>query len=187
MAKGVCHKHLFPTMKKIFTFILLSMIAFNTIHAEITWDLSDDGTLTISGTDMPEYPYFQTPWDSQRDYIKKVVINNGVTNIGKCAFYECLSITSVTIPNSVTSIGGAAFADCSGLTTITCEATTPPNCLAECFYNVKKNIPVYVPSKSVNSYKKADVWKYFYNLQAIDYTVTLDNNKGIGGSEQVTV
>ena len=31
------------------------MIAFNAIHAEITWTLSDDGTLTISGTDMPDY------------------------------------------------------------------------------------------------------------------------------------
>ena len=34
-------------MKKIFTLILLSMITFNAIHAEITWNLSDDGTLTI--------------------------------------------------------------------------------------------------------------------------------------------
>ena len=42
-------------MKKIFILISICMIAFNTIHAEITWTLSDDGTLTISGTDMPDY------------------------------------------------------------------------------------------------------------------------------------
>ena len=45
---------LYLIMKKFFTLILLSMIAFNAIHAEITWTLSDDGTLIISGTDMPD-------------------------------------------------------------------------------------------------------------------------------------
>ena len=33
------------------------MIAFNAIHAEITWKLSDDGTLTISGKDMSDYEH----------------------------------------------------------------------------------------------------------------------------------
>ena len=67
MALGVCHEHLFPTMKKIFTLILLSMITFNAIHAEITWNLSDDGTLTISGTDMPYFDNF-SPWYTQRTW-----------------------------------------------------------------------------------------------------------------------
>jgi hypothetical protein len=100
-------------MKKHILFILLSAFSLNSIHAEITWDLSDDGTLTISGTDMPNYdsPNYG-PWDSQRDKIKKVVIEYGVTNIGSCAFSGCTKITSVTIPNSVTNIGEYAFSLC---------------------------------------------------------------------------
>ena len=96
------------------------MIAFNAIHAEITWTLSG-GTLTISGTDMPDYKYFDNlaPWYSQCDKIKKLVIEKGVTNIGNYAFYNCTSLTSVTIPNSVTTIGGNAFYKCSRLTSVT--------------------------------------------------------------------
>ena len=105
------------------------MIAFNAIHAEITWTLSDDGTLTISGTDMPDYQgyydydldgyYSYAPWTSQREEIKKIVIEDGVTSIGVGAFASCSCLTSITIPNSVTSIGDAAFMVCSGLTSIT--------------------------------------------------------------------
>ena len=107
-------------MKKLLTLIFLSIISFNRIHAEITWTLSDDGTLTISGTDMPDYsdPDY-APWYSQRNGIKKLIIENGVTSIGDFAFYECRNLTSVTIANSVTSIGRSAFSHCCSLTSIT--------------------------------------------------------------------
>lgn len=112
-------------MKKLFTLILLSMITFNVIQAEITWTLSNDGTLTISGTDMPDYIYdnynecYTIPWYSQRNKIKKVIIKSGVTNIGQMAFLDCSILTSITIPNSVTSIGSQAFKNCKSLESIT--------------------------------------------------------------------
>ena len=98
-------------MKKVLL-ILLAVFSFNAVNAEITWSLSDDGTLTISGTDMPYYYYSSAPWNSQRDKIKKIIIENGVTNIGAGAFEECKNLTSVTIPNSVTSINYDAFDGC---------------------------------------------------------------------------
>ena len=45
-----------------------------------------------------------------------------VTSIGKSAFYDCESLTSITIPGSVTSIGDKAFSGCSNLTSITLPA-----------------------------------------------------------------
>ena len=51
--------------------------------------------------------------------ISDLVIPEGVTNIGSCAFYGYDGITSVTIPNSVTSIGDDAFFHCTGLTSVT--------------------------------------------------------------------
>ena len=46
-----------------------------------------------------------------------------VTSIGKYAFYNCTSLTSVTIPDSVTIIESAAFYGCSGLTSVTIPAS----------------------------------------------------------------
>ena len=42
-----------------------------------------------------------------------------VTSIGKCAFMNCSSLTSVAIPNSVRAIGDWAFEGCSSLTSVT--------------------------------------------------------------------
>ncbi len=46
-----------------------------------------------------------------KEYKGKVVIEDGVTNIGINAFRNCSHITSVSIPSSVTSIGNYAFAE----------------------------------------------------------------------------
>ena len=117
-------------MKKKLLLILLCMISFNAIHADITWTLSEDGILTISGTGkMDDYngsyneeddEYFcNTPWFNQRDKIKNIVIENGVTSIGNYAFYSCSNLTSVTISNSITNIGHSAFEYCSSLAHVT--------------------------------------------------------------------
>ena len=99
--------------------------------------------------------------------LTSVTIPNSVTSIEKRAFSGCSGLTSVTIPNSVTSIEEYAFSGCSGLTSVTCEATIPPTCGSDCFYNVNIPIPVYVPANSVDAYKKADGWKDFTNIQEI--------------------
>jgi len=67
-------------------------------------------TLTISGTGaMADYD-FDEPWENLE--IQSVIINDGITRIGKCAFCDAAGLTSVTIPNSVESIGNWAFYLC---------------------------------------------------------------------------
>ena len=68
---------------------------------------------------MPNYSAGGAPWYNDRKKIKRVVIKDGVTNIGNHAFYYCTALTSVKIPNSVTSIGDRTFYECSSLTSIT--------------------------------------------------------------------
>lgn len=97
--------------------------------------------------------------------LTSVTIPNSVESIGNGVFNNCTGLTSVTIPSSVKSIGDRAFAGCTGLTSMTVEAKTPPSVGDECFLNVDKTIPVYVPSSKIaKAYRAADGWKDFINL-----------------------
>ena len=49
---------------------------------------------------------------------KRYNILNSVTGIGRYAFSDCSSLTSITIPDGVTSIGWNAFYGCNSLTSI---------------------------------------------------------------------
>ena len=86
----------------------------------VNYELYDDYTLRIFGKGaMYNYEYYygypNAPWGAWASKIKSVVIEDGVTRIGSCAFQDCSSLTDVNIPNSVTSIGSSAFYDCSSL------------------------------------------------------------------------
>ena len=100
------------------------IIASGTCGAEgdnLTWTLSCDSVLTVSGTGaMADYSINNpAPWYSYVLSVKTVVVNEGVTGIGQCAFMDCSGLTSVAISNSVTSIGGGAFARCANLSSVT--------------------------------------------------------------------
>ena len=70
-----------------------------------TWNLDEYGVLTISGTgDMYNFAsqiYYEAPWNEFRSSIKKVVIEEGITNIGQNAFQNCYSATDLYIASSV--------------------------------------------------------------------------------------
>ncbi len=91
--------------------------ASGTCGENLTWTLDDTGTLTISGTGEMEDNYY-SPWDNQKESIKRVVIESGVTRIADSAFHGCTGLMSVEIPSSVTSIGAGTFSGCAGLTNI---------------------------------------------------------------------
>ena len=110
----------------------------------VTWTLTADGTLTISGTGaMTDYTYdSRSPWYSCRTYIKRVVMQQGVTSIGDHAFWDCSGLTSVTIPDGVTSIGGGAFWDCAALTSVTIPGSVT-NVGQDAFYNCSSLTDIY--------------------------------------------
>ena len=98
-----------------------TIVASGTCGDNLTWKLDDEGTLTISGKGaMTEWVNSDSaPWKTYSNTINKVVIQPGVTCIGRNAFSECKNLRSITIPEGVTRIGLAAFFGCSSLTSIT--------------------------------------------------------------------
>ena len=90
-----------------------------TCGPDLTWHLTDNGVLTISGNGkMNDYLYHnRAPWGENN--IKQIIIADGITTIGGGAFRDCSALTSVTIPNSVTEIGHSAFQGCRALTSVT--------------------------------------------------------------------
>ena len=121
-------------------------IPAGTCGTGVSWVLVDH-TLTISGAGaMADYGSENAPWSSYSSRITSVVIESGVTSIGKYAFkgysvlssvsipsgvtsigfqafFNCPALTSVSIPTSVISIGTRVFEGCSGLTTITVDVS----------------------------------------------------------------
>ncbi len=90
---------------------------------------------------------YNRPWIHDSQKIKKVIIENGVTNIGAYAFYGTHNLVSVTIPKTVTKIGAYAFYDCPSLTNV--------------------SIPNSV--KSIGQYA-------FYGCSALESSITIPNS-----------
>lgn len=99
----------------------------------ITYTLTPNGEntykMTVSGSGGMEdfnlqmnYPAPSTvtsPYYSYRQNITEVVIESGITHIGKYAFWSFRSLTSVSIPTTVKTIGSSSFPGCYSLASVT--------------------------------------------------------------------
>lgn len=106
----------------------------NCLHWEVSTGVLSGKTLTISGTGvMPDFNFPEgnlAPWWNYEALgmltsfgnfklegeLKKVVIKDGVTNVGSYALFCLPAATQITLPDSVTRIGRYGIAMCSKLT-----------------------------------------------------------------------
>ncbi len=168
-------------LRKIFLTALLCTIFLlqNICAAEIVksgncgdgvkWMLEDNGTLTISGrgkmTDYliedksnAQYGWFYIPpWQDVIENVKKIIVQDGVTNVGSHAFANCQNLREVVLSNSVNYIGSQAFIGCTNLESVTFPASAKlgDNVFKDC--NKLKNLnsvdaagKVLVASKNIN-------------------------------------
>ncbi len=139
-------------MKRITSFILAlalivtTLLCFNISFAnaatsgqwgdDVTWSYdASTTTLTFTGTgaikDCGEIALGslknKAPWLDYKPDITKIVINEGITEIGEYNFYNCTALQSVKLPSTLKVIGGSgltnadnrgAFRECTALENI---------------------------------------------------------------------
>lgn len=111
-------------MKRTYLLILLATFSLSLFSAtsgkcgkNLKWYYDKKSqTLSIVGSgEMKDFGYNYDkslplpPWKDYKEDIKTLVLQEGLTKIGKRAFYQCHNITFVRIPNTVKYIGEGAF------------------------------------------------------------------------------
>lgn len=95
------------------------VVASGSCGTSATWTLTADGTLTISGSgDMDSYNAVRAPWISYANQIKALVIEEGITSIGKYTFEYLTKLETAMLPETVNLIDCGAFRGCSSLKSI---------------------------------------------------------------------
>ena len=85
----------------------------------ITYTLSTDGVLTISGKgEMANYFATASPWDNEKSKITSVIIEGEITNIGSGAFAHTENLTDIKILSNIKSIDNYAFKNCFKLSSV---------------------------------------------------------------------
>ena len=85
-----------------------------------TWIFdTETRTLTISGEGRAtKVSDAYAPWDSYKPYIKKIVIEEGITYINYWAFHNCSALEEILLPDSLLTIGHETFEGCYNLKSI---------------------------------------------------------------------
>ena len=130
--------------KKIFALAFLAVFSsFYTMVWGTTWKtggvkiVSNGDSLTISAIDpegegtrgvMPDFDDFDGSGSNKRPSawsygIYKIVVNEGVTTIGRYAFQKITNISTVKLPESLTTIKANAFKGCTGVSSIYYKGT----------------------------------------------------------------
>ena len=132
----------------------------------IEWRLTSDGTLTFSGNgaigDFNKYNdaspnTSDRPWQRQRQKVKRVVVENGITRVGNRALQGFSRLESAVLAESVKSVGMWAFQNCEQLE----EVSLPKGIKLET--GAFRNVPAEEDINAVESdgYSKS---VYFYRL-----------------------
>jgi len=129
-------------------------VASGTCGENLSWVLDDEGTLTISGSGaMEDYDYWteseRPAWYEWRSQVNKIIVKEGVTTIGRHAFWDMWKASEVSLPNGLISIGDQAFDQCAQLTEINFPESLETMGYCAFFY-CKKLAEVSIPQKVVS-------------------------------------
>ncbi len=162
-----------------------------------SWKVTNDGTLTISGTGaMPEIDVNNPPWGNYTSRVLEIIIGSGVTSvapnafrgsgalgvsipssvesIGDSAFRSCTKLVSVTIPEGVKEIGGNAFRSCAALTSVTLPASVETVGDAAFWQCTELTEVVFKPGSAVVAMGN-NMFSQCYNLAKVTLPLKIDH------------
>lgn len=144
---------------------------------EFDWEVKEN-TLYIRGNCAmedwyPESKGTKPPWYEEKN-ISKVIIEEGIENIGTYAFYQCENLIEIEIAQSVTSIGRNAFAECNSLENIYIPDTV--NSIGYRMFENCKNL------KSVRLPNKAEIASGVFEGCVSLQSINLPENMSVIGS-----
>ena len=85
-----------------------------------------------------------------------------ITTLGDYALYNNHQLAAVELPASTRRLGTRSMAGLTGLTALTCRAATPPELGKDVWLGVNQaEVPLSVPSSSIDQYKAASQWMQF--------------------------
>ena len=86
---------------------------YNGDKGDTQFKLYNDGTLVVSGEG-----YAECGWNNYREFIKKVIVEEGITGLSAGCFAYCINMESISLPSTLTSIGDNAFYYCERMKAI---------------------------------------------------------------------
>ncbi len=106
---------------------------------DVTFTLTKNGVLTLSGTGATDQ-FHSTKFPEWKDYgiyVKEIIVEEGITQLGTSIFRDCPAVRKVTLPDSLLKIGQYAFAGCSGI-----EQLTLPPFIESIGANILSGVPI---------------------------------------------
>ena len=160
------------------------------IGNNIRWNISESGTLTITGTGaIPDYSPSKydmdhstcPPWHPHYTKINEVIISDGITTLGSKMFYGCSSIDVVKIPNSLEKINGSADF-CYAVETVSVPSDSP-------YFTVEEGV-LYDKNKTEIIFLSADrnaSNRYYFNVPETVNTIRSGAFYRKGSLKEITI
>jgi hypothetical protein len=169
-------KKLLPSLPAI----IISLISMQAIYAqeenipkngelsdEIKWNIEND-TLFLSGSGVIPTTMFgaRSAWHYSRSIFSAIVIEEGITDVGKNIFNGYKNIKSITISKTVKSIDANSFSLCKNLVSVEVKSIIPPDINYATFALSKlKKATLIVPKGTKSAYLSDPLWNMFGTIE----------------------
>ena len=172
--------------------------AKNGTWGDISWNLSDDGTLLITGrgeikswdsgmsVDAPSWTDYTM--GDQELKVTSIVFDEGITRIGANTFVLCSDVVSIDFPSTLEEIDEGAFAYCESLSSVVIPKSVK-KIGANAFVEAHSLKTIYIDKAGVDIDATAfeeecdyEQKNHTYEYRPYDEAVEIDNDSNVGNN-----